>query len=445
MPKLTHFFGSALFIFGVIAQAFAQSPPPIPDTPVGRVFGAWLDAFNSGDRARIESFIGTYHSPQNIEQEMFARKGSEGFDLLAIDKQDKTHLVVRLKEKASPLEVVAFVDIKDGASPTVTKFNLYAAPPGAKFEDVTLDKAARARIINAAQKYLDEIYVFPETAKKMGADLRAREKRGEYDAYADGDSFANKLTADLRAISRDKHLSVEFDPHIKPPKSADEKTSQADHDARVKKEMAAENCGFEKVEHLAGNIGYLKFDMFAPPYICGETVVAAMGFLANSDALIFDLRENGGGAPRMVAFIQSYLFAYPTHLNDLYERKENTTEQFWTSPYVPGKKMPDVPVYVLMSKNTFSGGEEFCYNLKALKRATLIGETTGGGAHPVGPSAIDDHFTIFVPFARAINPVTKTNWEGVGVEPDIKVPADDALKEALKLAREKLSANQTAR
>jgi Peptidase family S41/N-terminal domain of Peptidase_S41 in eukaryotic IRBP len=442
MRNLRTFLRCVLFLPTMCVPALADAPPSIPDTPVGHVFSAWLDAFNSGDRSRMESFINTYHSKSNIEQELFMRKGSEGFDLLAVQTQDKAHLVIRLKEKASPMEVVGVLDIRIATVPTINRFNFYAAPPGSKFEEVTLDKAARSRIIESALNYLNDIYVFPDTAKKMSADVRAREKRGEYDELVDGDSFANKLTSDLRSVSHDKHLSVEFDPHVRPAKSPDEKTSKADHDARARKDMAAENCGFEKLEHLPGNIGYLKFDMFAPPSICGDTAVAAMGFLANSDAIVFDLRENGGGAPNMVAFLQSYLFDSRTHLNDLYERKENVTEQFWTSPYVSGKKMPDVPVFVLMSKNTFSGGEEFCYNLKVLKRATLIGETTGGGAHPVGPSAIDDHFTIFVPFARAINPVTKTNWEGVGVEPDVKVAADDALNVALKMAREKPTGSQ---
>src|SRR5260370_19281796 len=163
-----------------------------------------------------------------------------------------------------------------------------------------------------------------------------------------------------------------------------------------------------------------------------------MSFLANVDAIIFDLRENGGGAPKMVAMISSYLFDKPTHLNDLYNRKDDFATQYWTLPYVPGTMLADKPAFVLTSKSTFSGAEEFTYNLKNLKRATIVGETTGGGAHPVSGQRIDDHFMIGVPFARAVNPITKTNWEGTGVEPDVKVPAADALATAQKLAAEKL-------
>ena len=186
----------------------------------------------------------------------------------------------------------------------------------------------------------------------------------------------------------------------------------------------------------SGRISALKKDL------TGSTAVAAMNFLSNVDAIIFDLRENGGGDPKMIALISTYLFGKRTHLNDLWERKGDATDQYWTLPYVPGKRLEDKPVCVLTSKQTFSGAEEFSYNLKNLKRATLVGETTGGGAHPVSGHRIDDHFMIGVPFARAINPISKTNWEGKGVEPDVKVTASDALTTAEKLALEKVNTKQ---
>jgi len=204
------------------------------------------------------------------------------------------------------------------------------------------------------------------------------------------------------------------------------------------------NCGFQKVEILSGNVGYLKFNIFADPEVCGPTAIAAMNFLGDVDAIIIDLRENGGGDPKMIALVSTFLFSKPTHLNDIWERKSDTTQQYWTLPFVPGKRLDGKPVYVLTSKRTFSGAEEFCYNLNQLKRATIVGETTGGGAHPVSGQRIDDHFMIGVPFARAINPISKTNWERVGVEPvepDVKVPATDALATAQKLATEKLGSN----
>ena len=137
----------------------------------------------------------------------------------------------------------------------------------------------------------------------------------------------------------------------------------------------------------------------------------------------------------MTAVISSYLFDEPTHLDDIYDRKKNTTEQLWTIPYLPGKKLSGKPIFVLTSSKSFSAAEEFTYDLKNLKRVTVIGETTGGGAHTVAPHRIDDHFFIRVPFGRFINPITKTDWEGTGVVPDIPMAADDALDEALKRAR----------
>jgi C-terminal processing protease CtpA/Prc len=197
-----------------------------------------------------------------------------------------------------------------------------------------------------------------------------------------------------------------------------------------------DRSAFVKVEQLDGNVGYVKFNGFFDVEFCGPTASAAMNFVAGSRALIVDLRDNGGGSPAMVAYVSSYLFSTRTHLNDLWTRRTGATEEFWTRD-VPGRRFGgEKPVYVLTSARTFSGAEEFTYNLKSLKRATIVGETTGGGAHPVSAHPIDEHFVIGVPFARAVNPITHTNWEGVGVAPDVKVLAADALATALKLARD---------
>jgi C-terminal processing protease CtpA/Prc len=194
----------------------------------------------------------------------------------------------------------------------------------------------------------------------------------------------------------------------------------------------AGNCGFKKVEHLDPNIGYLKIDEFDEPTICAPVVAAAMGFVANSDALIIDMRDNHGG--RGLSLID-YLFAKPTHFMDTYSRRDHAIHESWTSSDVPGKKFIGKPVFVLTSKRTFSAGEAFCYALKTLERATLIGETTAGGAHPMEIHRIDDHFSVSIPVGQSISPVTHTDWEGTGVVPDIRVPAAQALDEALRRAR----------
>jgi C-terminal processing protease CtpA/Prc len=167
-----------------------------------------------------------------------------------------------------------------------------------------------------------------------------------------------------------------------------------------------------------------------------------MAFLAGSDAVIIDLRNNGGGSPSMIQLISSYFFDEPVHLNSFYIRDEDKTKQFWSHAYVEGDRMTDTDLYVLTSGRTFSAAEEFTYNMKNLERATIVGETTGGGAHPVRFVGFPDlKVSLSLPFGRAINPISGTNWEGTGVEPDIEVPQARALEvahlEALKALAEK--------
>lgn len=300
--------------------------------------------------------------------------------------------------------------------------------------DLTIDAATRTAVIEGALKNLNSYYVFPETAKKMEQAVRERIARKEYDQMTSAKALVAALQNHLQEVSHDKHLRMMYSAEPLPP----ERPESDDHEpgpqelARQLEFMRTVNFGFEKVERLPGNVGYIDLRGFQAAQYGAETVVAAMNFLANTDALIIDLRRNGGGEPAMVALISSYLFGpEPVHLNDLYFRPDDSTHQWWTLPYVPGKRYGDKKeVYVLTSKRTFSAAEEFTYNLKNLKRATIVGETTGGGAHPGGPRRINEHFAIWVPSGRAINPISKTNWEGTGIKPDVEVPADQALKVA---------------
>jgi retinol-binding protein 3 len=427
----------SILILGGLAAAWPQAT--IPDGPAGHTLAAWLEAFNSGDRARMEAYCHKYDPNNSADGMMSFRNMTGGFELVQILKGERLRIEFLVKERSSETKGIGTLDVKDSEPAVVVHFGVQALPPGTSVSDLTfkIDAAARARVIDGAITQLNESYVFPETAKKMEEAVRARQKRGEYDSITDGDALAAKLTDNFQEVSHDKHLHVNYSA-VKLPERPEDAKPSPEEVAQYRKQMERMNCGFEKVEHLSGNVGYVKFNMFADPDVCGPTAVAAMNFLSNVDAIIFDLRENGGGDPKMVALISTYLFDKPTHLNDLWERKGDATHQYWTLPYVPGKRLEDKPVYVLTSKQTFSGAEEFSYNLKNLKRATLIGETTGGGAHPVSGHRIDDHFMIGVPFARAINPISKTNWEGTGVEPDVKVAAADALTTGEKLAQEKV-------
>ncbi len=312
-----------------------------------------------------------------------------------------------------------------------------AAPP-----DLEVTAAARSSVIEGLIKELNDGYVFPETAKKMEDDLRARSAKKEYDSITSSRAFAEKLTSDLQGISHDKHLRVRFSfQEIPVRKERNEPTAQekADFEQFLKRA----NYGFDRAERMDGNIGYIELRGFMDPDAGADAVAAAMTLVTNTNALIFDLRQNGGGDPAMVQLICSYLFGdKPVHLNDLYFRPTNKTEEFWTKPNVAGKKYLDKDVYILTSSRTFSGAEEFSNNLKVLKRATIVGETTGGGANPGGSVRLNEHFGVFVPVGRAINPITKTNWEGTGVEPDVKVPKEQALKVAYLMALKKSFANE---
>src|SRR2546430_1163376 len=430
-----------LLLFASLATPQPQASN-IPDTPAGHTLKAWLDAFDSGDRSTEEKYLKTYDPERSLDDEMRFRGMTGGFILTQILKTDPQRIEFMVKERNSDTIAIGKMEVNPGEPAKVASFGLRAVPPGTTAADLTfkIDASTRAKAIDGAVAALNDTYVFPETAKKMEEAVRAHQQKGDYDAISDGDDFAKRLTDDFQAISHDKHLRMMFSPAALP--DFDNQKPDPKREAEERKQMERVNCGFKKAEILEGNIGYLKFDFFADPGICGPTVVAAMNFLANVDAVIFDLRENGGGDPKMIAFLSTYLFSEPTHLNDIWERKDDSTHQYWTLPYVSGKRLDGKPAYVLTSKQTFSGAEEFSYNLKNLKRATLIGETTGGGAHPVSGHLIDAHFMIGVPFARAINPISKTNWEGTGVEPDVKVPAADALATAQKLAAEKLASKQ---
>lgn len=304
--------------------------------------------------------------------------------------------------------------------------------------DFTITKSQAHEVVDRSIARLNERYIFPETAKKMEQSVRARATAGAYDNITSAKELARMLTDDFQAVSHDKHLHVFYSNDVIPDEEGQAPPS-AEQQARQRSFGASINFGFEKVERMQGNIGYVDIRGFVPPADGGETASAAMNFIANSDALIIDLRNNHGGTPAMIAYVQSYLFDAPTHLNDIYTRVGDSTQQWWTSAFVPGQRFGGKkPIYVLTSHTTFSGGEEFAYNLKNLHRATLLGETTGGGAHPVRAFKVSDHFEIGVPFARAINPITKTNWEGTGVSPDIAMAADAALDAAYKLALQKV-------
>jgi hypothetical protein len=316
-----------------------------------------------------------------------------------------------------------------------------AQSAGQEPPDKVVDARMQSEIIDSVTEALNEIYVFPDVAKKMEKHLRKQYKKKAYKDITSLDEYARKLTEDLQEISKDRHLWVRFAPDELLARFEGD-TATDEEKKRELEEKKRDNFCFKELKLLEGNIGYVDFRCFSGAGDAGATAIAAMNFLAYTDAIIFDLRQNGGGSPSMIQLMTSYFYHEPVHLNSFYIRKSDSTHQFWTHAHVQGPRMTDVDLYVLTSSYTFSGAEEFTYNLKNMERATIIGDTTGGGAHPIEIRAFHTlNVGMSLPFGRAVNPVTGTNWEGTGIAPHIAVPQEQALDvahlEALKKLLEK--------
>jgi hypothetical protein len=307
-----------------------------------------------------------------------------------------------------------------------------AGPP-----DRAVDDTARAAVIDGLIKKLNSIYVYPDVAKKMEQAIRARQAKKEYDAITDGREFARALTSHLREVCKDDHLGVEYFAKGIPYDS--EKPPDLEEVRRFRERGRRRNYEFKKVERLDGGIGLLQVDGFYPAEWIHDTAAGAMAFLANSEAIILDLRNNHGGQSGGT-LLCSYFLKEETHLEDFYNRPENTTRQAWSYPVLGSEKVSDKDLYILTSSQTFSAPEMLAYDLQVLKRAMIVGEKTHGGAHPTTVYRITDHFSASIPFCRTINPVTKTDHEGTGVKPDVAVPADQALLTAHLLALKKAAA-----
>lgn len=300
-----------------------------------------------------------------------------------------------------------------------------------------VNPSIQAALADSLARDLREVYIFEDKAEAMAQMLEASASAGAWAEQDDPHLFVEALTRDLREICADLHLRV----GVQPLPQGDEPQGPMGPDPL--EQARRSNFGFQHLERLEGNVGYLELSGFSGFPEAGEVAVASMNWLAGCDALIIDLRANGGGSPSMIQLISSYLFEGPRHLNSFYIRQSDTTQQFWTQNRVQGRRLTEQPVYVLTSRRTFSAAEEFSYNLKHMERATLVGETTGGGAHPVTGYFYDfEHwrFTLSMPYGRAINPVTGTNWEGVGVVPQVECPSEQALQVAHRKALEDLLA-----
>lgn len=293
-----------------------------------------------------------------------------------------------------------------------------------------LGKEEKAKLLEKIKLELINSYIIESTAIEMAAYLDEKIKSGQYEGINNGEEFAIVVTSDLRKVSKDLHLGLMYSE--KPIQSGSEKDSE---DKWVMNFLQSNGYGIKQKEILEGNIGYFQIPFFGPIAQCADSLFDAMVFVAETDALIIDLRECQGSLdPDMIPLLCGYFFEKPVHLFNFENREKNTIRQMWSAAYVPGKRYHDKPVYILTSGRTFSGGEELAYDLKHLDKAIIVGQATKGGAQPTYPVYLNEHFVISIPKERSVNAVTKTNWEQVGVKPTIETDANRALTKAHQLA-----------
>lgn len=305
--------------------------------------------------------------------------------------------------------------------------------------DAKLTSTVRQAVVGEIARLAREKYIYPEKGLQTAQFIEAQLAQGCYDNIYAPHEFADRLTADLRQASNDQHWSVSYDSALTKAIYA-QGESEADLQ-QLKAHLYRANFGIEKVEHLPGNIGYVDvrgFGWIGFPG-AGDSIVALMQLISHCDALIFDMRWNGGGeVETLQVYISYFVQPEPKLYDSFYYRPTHATQQFWTMPYVPGSRVPDVPLYVLTSRVTGSGGEAFAYILQGMRRATIVGEPTLGAAHTTDMEIIQDQFQVEYPSGRSISPFTQGDWEGQGVQPDIAVPPDEALPVAHLHALERL-------
>ncbi len=289
-----------------------------------------------------------------------------------------------------------------------------------------IDILKKQTLIKRLDQELRSKYVFPEIGEKMGAFIHGKMENGDYNKFELSEKLASQIEKDLFAIAMDKHLHLVF---LDPETEKKAKESLPDRTRIVN-----DNFGFKRSEILPGNIGYIKIDRMAIEREAAKVAAEYIKRIVETRAIIIDLRDNQGGAAGMVVFLAGYLFDHPKHLYSMYNRLRDQSKDVWTFSGLPGKKPgKDKQVYILTSSKTFSAAEGFAYSLKHHNRAIIVGERTGGGAHPMIWIKLPYNFKLCLPYARIIHPVTHTDWEGTGVIPHFEVRSDKALETAINL------------
>jgi len=417
------------------SQAQAQ-PIPLADS-VGKKFETWLAGINSADRAQMERvWTGAANADGGVSLDVALAERSGGLELHHVEEATDSELLAVVRAKKTERWLCLTFDVGSDPPHPLQTISLRptdapSGPDGGRPSRPPFDDKARGQIVDAVVRELNRAYVFPEKATAMDRELHTRQRQHAYDAMTSRLTFARALTEDMQRMTHDKHLHMEVACSQAAGRPGLERRNPSPPAAADRKPV------FGPTRRLEGNVAYIDIATFDVP---GEQsraeIRATMSQAADASAIIFDVRHNGGGEPETVALVSSYLFGSdPVHLNSLYWRIPDRTDDFFTDPRVEGPKFgPAKPVYILTSGRTFSAAEEFAYDLQVRKRAVVVGETTGGGAHPGDMVSMPHGFTVFVPNGRAINPITHTDWEGSGVPPDVPVPADKALETAHQLA-----------
>ncbi len=300
-------------------------------------------------------------------------------------------------------------------------------------QEMNLDNRYKKEVIDKLSELIQDLYIYPEIAKKTNAYLNKEYKDGAFDSCQDNQTFAIALTKAVQNINKDKHMRImSNEPYKATDNNLKEKAEQRMGQINNYRNY---NHGYKALQLLEGNVAYLDLRGFSPLDRAKENADASMKLMSYSDAIIIDLTNNGGGDPSMVQYLCSYFFEKKVHLNTLFYREGNRTEEYWTLEKVEGKKMTDIPLFVMIGEKTFSGAEEFAYNMQTQKRAILIGQTSAGGANPGNTVGINEYLAVFIPTGKAINPVTNTSWEGVGVYPEILTKKEETFDQALSLAQ----------
>ena len=299
----------------------------------------------------------------------------------------------------------------------------------------SLSRKQKQEAVRAIAEAYELGYVFPDMGKTMADLVRGKMEAGQYDAVKGGRELGQRITADLQALCEDRHVVVAYTPErILRQKSTDPRVLAEEE----LESSRSDNFGFKELRIMSGNVGYLKISSFSGSQEALAVAAAAMRFLSNCDAIIMDLRFNPGGDSAMVQFLASYFLSEePVLLDEFHYRRNNRIGQIWSLPYVPGKKPVQADLYILTDGYTFSAAEGLAYDLQALKKAVIAGTPSAGGAHAVEIHTIMDSFTLFIPVAFSKNPVTGTNFQGRGVQPDIKVSGETAIQQVQLHALEK--------